>query len=92
MSWVPITPILRTSIPLNPGYKPRAKLYICKGIFCQRTIGWTIESRDNGLISGWVYNRHFTVYPCILHLIHTKTQLLAMNKTKRYELSNLKIS
>ena len=30
--------------------------------FCQRTIDRTIESRDNGLISGWAYNRDFTVF------------------------------
>ena len=36
-------------------------LYNFKGLFCTRKIGRTIESRDNGLISGWAYNRDFTV-------------------------------
>ena len=43
-------------------YTVNSRLYNFKGLFCPRTIGRTIESRDNGLISGWAYNRDFTVY------------------------------
>ena len=37
-------------------------LYNFKVIFVLETIGRTIESCDNGLISGWAYKWDFTVF------------------------------
>ena len=54
-------------------------LYNFKGLFCPRTIGRTIESRDNGLISGWAYNRDFTVF--CLYILENVLRILCCCKT-----------